>query len=350
LKACFTVCLNNKKRLVLLAFFYSVFLVACSKPSPQMVQFEGPTMGTRYSVKLVVGQNTELDIPSLQTSVDQRLAQINQAMSTYIDDSDINQLNAAPAGTDIKVSAELCEVLKLSQDISAQTEGAFDISVGPIVRAWGFGPEQRDKPPEAELLMELLSRTGYQYLNLDCNSTTVLKQKALSLDLSAVAKGYAVDVISELITQETGISDVMVEIGGELSLRGSNVEGKAWRIGIEKPALAQMGATQVLALSNVAVATSGDYRNFYEFEGQHYSHLIDPKTGRPVEHALTSVTIVSKNCALADAYATAIHVMGPEAGLAFAEKNQIAAFFIERSTEQFRYYHTQAFEQYMRSQ
>lgn len=342
--------LNNKKRLVLLAFFYLAFTVACSKqPSRQLLQFDGPTMGTRYSVKLVVPSGREVNIEILQAKVDERLVQINQSMSTYISDSELNLFNASEVDQSVRVSAELCSVLELAQTVAVQTNGAFDISVGPLVKAWGFGPDKRDEPPQEDVLEALLSRTGYHFLEVDCEALEATKRRDLSLDLSAIAKGYAVDVIADLVMREAQVGDVMVEIGGELALHGFNVEAKPWAIGIEKPALGHSGASQVLELSDVAVATSGDYRNFYEYQGQHYSHLIDPLSGQPVDHALTSVTIVSGTCAEADAYATAVHVLGPEKGLAFAQSKKLAAFFIERSEDGFRYYHTSEFEQYMRS-
>ncbi|MCB1034617.1 MAG: FAD:protein FMN transferase, partial [Acidobacteria bacterium] len=204
--------------------------------------------------------------------------------------------------------------------------GAFDITVGPLVTAWGFGPRRLPpEPPPEEELAELLPHVGFRLLELT-DEGVVKKDPRTQGDLSAIAKGYAVDQVAETLEAE-GFDDYMVEVGGEVRTGGHAPGGGPWRIGIEGPTPEGHTLYRVLPLSNLAVATSGDYRNFYEVNGRRYSHTLDPKTGRPVEHAGAAVSVVMEDCASADGWATALLVLGPDAGYDLATEKELAALF-----------------------
>ena len=211
----------------------------------------------------------------------------------------------------------------------------------------GFGPEfHQDQIPSKERIETVLQSVGFEHLLLDPKASTVTKSAPISLDLSAVAKGYAADQVADLLASE-GYQNALVEIGGEMVLRGLSARGENWRIAVEKPVEGQAGVVhEALALTGVGVATSGDYRNFFEKEGVRYSHTIDPLTGYPVTHELASVTVVMPSCALADAFATAFTVLGAEKGLALANENGIAALFIERSENGFETRYSDAMKSY----
>ena len=283
-------------------------------------------MGTTYSIK-IIDPPVGLVAVTLQKQVDDLLKEINQQMSTYIDDADIMQFNRAEIGQWQTVSSDFLDVLSLSQEIAALTAGRFDITIGPLIELWGFGKrEQGDIPSESEI-NAAKNRVGWQNLVIDQQQRAIKKMTPLWLDVSAVAKGYGVDQISVLLDQYTA-SHYLVEIGGEMRVKGLNQQGQAWRVGIEAPSVLQRQAQQIVALTDSAIATSGDYRNFFEKEGQRFSHTIDPSTGKPVRHNIASVTVISETAAVADAYATALNVLGKEEALALAKQQNLAAYFI----------------------
>jgi len=238
----------------------------------------------------------------------------------------------------------LFEVLKTAQNISEISQGAFDISIAPLVNLWGFGPDEITYTvPEASKIKQQLNQIGYQHLLLSDEADKIKKMiPSLILDLSALAKGYAVDQVA-LLLEKSNISSYLVEIGGEIRLKGKNINEQLWRIAIEKPVSDNRVIQKVLPISDIAMATSGDYRNYFEKNGIRFSHTIDPRTGYPVTHKLASVTILSENTMEADALATAIMVLGPDDGYQLAEKKQIAALFLikkgagyeEKSTSEF---------------
>lgn len=305
-------------------------------------------MGTSYTVK--VSRLPEgIDGARLGEKISAVLEQINAQMSTYLADSELSRINRNPSTDWQPVSRPLYRVLLEAQRISRLTGGAFDITVGPLVNLWGFGPAAMQfEPPAEDLIEEQLNLVGYRHLQLREEPVSVRKAIAgLYLDLSALAKGYAVDQVAELLEQQ-GITDYMVELGGEIRLRGSNLSGKPWRIAVEKPTPEKRMIQRVLSITDVAMATSGDYRNFFEFDGRRFSHTIDPRTGRPIEHRLASVTILRQTSMEADALATAMMVLGPEQGYQLAEKEKIAALFIIKDAEGFVEKSTSAFQQYLR--
>ena len=244
------------------------------------------------------------------------------------------------------MSQWLFDVVSLAQRVSRETNGAFDITVGPIVNLWGFGPENLSTLPTEEQINVAKAKVGYQHVSLNQTSREINKTKDVYIDLSAIAKGYATDLIANKL-YEFGFSDFMVEIGGELYVAGHNADAVPWVIGVEKPSLTRSGALQAISVSGVGVATSGDYRNFIDLDGKRVSHTIDPVLGEPVKHNLASVTVVTESGALADAYATALNVLGPDMGYEFATKKHLAAYFIVRESDGFSVKYTPEFELFM---
>ncbi|MGH1486692.1 MAG: FAD:protein FMN transferase, partial [Cellvibrionaceae bacterium] len=244
-----------------------------------------------------------------------------------IDDAEIMKFNRAEVDQWQPISASFLEVLTLSQGLAALTEGRFDITIGPLIELWGFGKREQGDIPSDDEINTAKSRVGWQNLVIDQQKSAIKKMIPLWLDVSAVAKGYGVDQISALLDQYNS-SRYLVEIGGEMRVKGYNQQDRAWRVGIEAPSLLQRQAQQIVAFTDKAIATSGDYRNFFEKDGQRFSHTIDPSTGKPVRHNIASVTVIAETAAAADAYATALNVLGKKNALAFAEQQNLAAYFI----------------------
>ena len=317
----------------------SLFLsVSCSpNPNAEVVTFVGPTMGTQYKVRVVADvdpQSAPLDADDLQNKVDQRLAEINRLMSTYDPNSELSRFNRSETTDWFSVSPETVEVVQTALEIAERTNGAFDPTVGPVVNLWGFGPNKsRRNLPADEQIRETLSGVGYAKLQVRNDPPAIQKQVAnVYLDLSAIAKGYASDEVSDLLL-DMGHRNTMVEIGGEVRTRGRKPGNLPWRIGVQKPVSGGDPLQMTLPLTDAAMATSGDYRNYFEYEGIRYSHTIDPSTGRPVDHDLASVTIVADTCMEADAVATAVLVMGDDQGYDWCEQQGIAALFLVRETD-----------------
>ncbi len=327
-----------------------VVSVGCSQEKePEVFLLDGEIMGTTYHITLVSNPGIQVSKQTMQMRVDKRLETINQIMSTYISDSELSLLNQAPLNEWFVVSDELFFVLAEAQDISLETGGAFDVTVGPLVNLWGFGPENRSSAPTDKQIAEVQASIGFRFLKLNSSTRQARKQRDIYIDLSAIAKGYATDQIA-ILASNAGFRDYMVEIGGELRLSGNSPTKRPWRIGVEKPSLIHSGKMQTISITEGGLATSGDYRNYYEDKGVRVSHTIDPETGRPITHRLASVTVVSVSAARADALATALNVMGPETGFNFAGDNDLAAYFIVRDGEAFKVKHTEKFEKYILSE
>ena len=290
-------------------------------------------MGTSYSVQ-IVAPPAELDRAALAEAITARLAEINRLMSTYQPSSELSRFNNSQTTEWFLVSPELVAVVAAAQRVSAASAGAFDITVGPLVNLWGFGPTpSAEDLPTAGDLQAARARVGWRQLEVQSQPPALRKSRAdLSVDLSAIAKGYAVDQLAGLV-EAHGLEDYLVEIGGELRGRGVNGRSEPWRIAIERPDANQRAVFEVVALRDISMATSGDYRNFVEIDGKRYSHTIDPASGRPVSHRLASVTVLADDCMQADAWATALLVLGPERGLELAEQLGLAALFIEHARD-----------------
>jgi len=328
----------------------SVWLLsACQSGTPQraLTELQGATMGTTYTVK-IVELPPEVKPGGIQAEIDATLEKINRQMSTYLDDSELSQFNRHQATDWFDVSQSLAGVLKQAQHVSVLTHGAFDVTVGPLVNLWGFGPSPgNDQVPSDQEIREAMNRVGYTALQVRSSPPAIRKDRAdLYVDLSAIAKGYAVDAVAGHL-QALGIGDYMVEIGGEIQAKGRNARDTFWRIAIEKPSTGSRSLHTVVKLNDVGIATSGDYRNYFEKEGRRYSHTIDPMTGRPVTHKLASVTVAHPSAMQADAMATALMALGPEAGYRFAEQHKLAVFLIIKSEDGFYDKTTTAFRQYL---
>jgi len=306
----------------------------------------GFTEGTSFHIKVSQLPDT-LEIDGLKKDIDKLLNRIDHQMSTYIDDSELSLINKNISSDWLPISQGLYEVIKEAQDISHLSNGAFDITVGPLVNLWGFGPApDRATPPSDAEVQEQLKKIGFKHLSIKVEPTALQKSiPEIYIDLSAIAKGYAVDQVGYLLEQK-GIDSYMVEIGGEIKLKGKNIDDKLWRIAIEKPAPEKRAVEKILQLTDIGMATSGDYRNFFEVNGVRFSHTIDPKSGRPITHKLASVSVISSTTMRADALATAINVLGPELGFDLAEKNDIAAFLIIKNAQGFEEKATTAFSRY----
>lgn len=305
-------------------------------PGPQF-EFSGETMGTTFLVKIAAPEMTREDYARVAASVSQRLTSVNARMSTWDADSELSRFNLHGAEVPFSVSRETIDVFLAAREVSEQTGGAFDVTVAPLVAAWGFGAGAKvPGGPKPEELAALRSRVGFERVRVETGSRSLVKDRAeVVCDLSAIAKGYAVDQLAADVAA-LGWENHLVEIGGELRAAGVRPAGGAWRVAVEAPAAtagAGRRAREIVALSNLGMATSGDYRNFYEQGGSRISHTIDPRTGRPIRHPLASVTVLHPEAMYADAYATALNVLGPEEGLALARELDLAAYFIIRARD-----------------
>ena len=292
------------------------------------VTLRGETMGSTYRLTLPTLRSSA---SRLKAQVDALLLSLNAQMSTYQADSELSRLNANASRDWLAVSVELFTVLQAAQAVSAATGGAFDITVGPLVNLWGFGPQlQLAQPPTADALAAARARVGYRQLELADGPPRVRKARAdLTLDLSAIAKGYAVDQVATLVENE-GLHDYLIDIGGEIRARGRNAQGAPWQVGVALPVANQDEVERVFSLTDSGLATSGDYRNYFDYEGRRYSHEIDPATGEPLQNDVASVTVLHPSCMLADAYATALMVMGAQRGVALATRQHFEVLFLVR--------------------
>ena len=293
-------------------------------------EITGPIMGTSYHIKVVLTPGKH-SLDNLSKGVSKTLKRIDLLMSTYKPDSEISRFNRLPINTWFEVSQETYKVVSLGQLISEKSKGYYDMTVGPLVNSWGFGPSGKPvKIPDEGQLHDLLNRVGFTHLKLDENTSSIMKDRDVYLDLSSIAKGYAVDAVANYL-DENNVESYLVEVGGEIRAQGEKPNGNVWRLAIESPTVEQRSVHKVIELTNAGLATSGDYRNYYEEAGVRYSHTINPFTGKPVQHKLTSVSVISPTSAEADAMATMFMVMGAERGYKFAVKHNIAAYFIYHS-------------------
>jgi len=322
----------------------TLLLTGCG---PEQVNLNGKTMGTSYSVRYVTGDDTP-SAAKIQAEIDKRLELVNDQMSTYRPGSELSRFNASRAvDKPFPVSAATTEVVLEALRINRVTDGALDVTVGPLVNLWGFGPEGRpDKVPSAAELERRRAWTGIDKLSVQGNAL-VKSIPELYVDLSSIAKGYGVDVIAQYL-QSQQVKNYMVDIGGEVRTRGHNGEKKPWRIAIERPTAGmEQKAQLVIQPGEMSIATSGDYRNYFEQDGVRYSHTIDPVTGKPIHHHLVSVTVLSPTCMAADGLSTGLNVLGPERGMALANLMGIPVFMIVKSAKGFEERYSEAFKPYL---
>jgi thiamine biosynthesis lipoprotein len=306
-------------------------LASCDPPSPQLV-LSGPTMGTTYTVKIVTPP-ADLTAHRVRTIIEEELQLIDRTMSGYRDDSEISRFNAAPSTEWFPVSPELVEVIDAALNVSARSEGAFDVTVAPLVQLWGFGPEGDEgfPVPNDKMLAHARELIGFANLHARARPPALRKDhQAIVVDLNGIAPGYAVDRLARRF-EAADVTRYMIDIGGEIRVRGLNAEGERWKIAIERPIDADLQQPfAILPLHDGAVATSGDYRRYIERNGERYSHTIDPRSGRPTSHGLASVVVVASEAMYADAWATAYNVLGAEEGYELALRLGMPVMFISR--------------------
>ena len=314
---------------------------ATASDSAALVHIGGSTMGTRYNIRLA-GTAT----PPLRTAIDTALADTDARMSTYKRTSELSQLNTSMPGTWQTLSDESFRVVRTAMSVRQSSRGAFDPSVGALVNVWGFG--STGNVSAAPSMREIAARLdGVGAFDLDVENHRVRRtHRATALDLSGIAKGNGVDRVAAVL-DGAGVQDFLVEVGGELFARGRKPDQTSWRVAIERPDPGKREVFRVIELRDKAIATSGDYRNFFLDGGQRFSHTIDPRTGRPVTHQLASVSVLADSTLDADALSTAMMVMGPDDADRFAREHGIAAHFILKSGNKLEESWTPAFESFI---
>jgi len=335
-----------------------LFFLGCGQPNASIenhewkqIELSGQTMGTTYHVKIVVPKESEIpDQATLKRKIDQDLEAFGKLLSTWDPESELSKFNEHVSTDPFPISPETIEIVETSMELYRESEGAFDPTVGPLIELWGFGRgDPRTAPPSEAEIAEASAKVGMDRLTVG-EGTLTKSRPDLQLNLSAIAKGYGVDVIAQVLLRE-GYSDLMVEIGGEVVVRGANLKRNPWTIGVDSPVQVpgKRELIEVLSLDDCAVATSGDYRNSFEYDGVVYSHILDPKTGWPIPESVKSVTVIAPTCMLADGAATAIMAMGAEKGLGWAQRREDleALIFVKDAEKGFSRLQTSGMETYL---
>lgn len=321
------------RRRTFITLLAAVPAAACVRPTHSTIS--GLTMGTRYVVQLAAPIDAALRT-ELAELIEVELAAINRAMSTYDPRSELSGFNGRQDLRWAPASPGLLEVLDSASRISASTQGAFDVTVGPLVNLWGFGPQYRARQvPNDAAIEQARKSVGYQRVQTDPSAGAIRKTHSRTqVDLSAIAKGYGVDRVAMILDRQR-VDDYLVEIGGEFRARGTSEGGRPWRVGIEQPAEGRRSIGETVVLRDRAIATSGTTIDFFEQGGRHYSHSIDPRTARPVEHPPMAVSVVADTAMEADGWATGLLVLGPERGYSLAQARGLAALFVTASGSTF---------------
>ncbi|RPA31028.1 FAD:protein FMN transferase [Shewanella frigidimarina] len=334
---------NSIKFLLLPALL--LLVSACSSPEP-IISLSGSTMGTTYHIK-VVNSDRLPEAQLLQAEIDMALEVVNDQMSTYRSDSELSKFNQLQVQQSVKVSADTIKVIEEGMRLYQETDGALDITLGPVVNLWGFGPDKRPTtiPTQAQI-DNAKAKMGIKELSI--KGLTLTKHNAdLYVDLSSIAKGFGVDKIAAIL-DKYHVSGYLVEIGGELNVKGTKDDNTPWRVAVEQPTTEGQAVQQVIEPGTMSLATSGDYRNFYQENGERFSHLIDPRNGYPIKHKLASATVLHSSCMTADGYATAMMVLGTEASLALAKEKNLAIMLIEKQEQGYQVYYSDAFKSYVK--
>lgn len=327
-------------------------LAGCSGTSrtTEVARFGGNSMGTGYSVLLGAEPDaTQINgvaVAELAERVRAALDDVDTHMSTWRTDSELSRFNLSDTSDWQPVSPATSGVIAKALQTSAATAGAFDATIGPLVDLWGFGAGSTDanSVPGASEIHRQLALVGYQSIEVDVERAALRKLNTRSrLDLSGIAKGHAVDRVAAVLDQH-GVNSYLVEVGGELAARGRKPNGNSWKVAIERPSVGRREAFRALALDDRAIATSGDYRNFFADGGQRYSHSIDPRSGKPIDHELASVSVVADSTVAADALSTALIILGPQDAMAYAERHGVAAHLILKSGTSLKEVYSSAFE------
>ncbi len=324
------------------AITMSILMLGCSEPQRTNSTFKGQTMGTFYDIKVAHFPLTTSKQSSIHAEIDRRLEQVNEQMSTYRPHSELSRFNLSPAINHFPVSKDTAKVVAESIRIHEITSGAFDITLGPLVNLWGFGPaDVPQQKPTAKMIETTLSRVGIQHLNYT-KKTLSKNIDGLYVDLSGIAKGYGADVIAEYL-ESLGIKNYIVGLGGDLRAKGINGNNLAWQIAIEKASTSAHSVQHVISVGTNAIVTSGSYRNYYDLNDERFSHTIDPITGLPAQHNLVSVTVIHPSAMTADGFATAFMAMGEEQAMALAKQQGLAVYMIYKSGDSFQEMFTEEF-------
>jgi thiamine biosynthesis lipoprotein len=315
-------------------------LFACGN-GDTLERFDGPTMGSRYSIQYVRHVATP-GPKTVQDEVEKILAEVDRQLSTYRSDSDIERFNALPADSCLVMPGPVLELISVGEQLSSQSDGAFDLTVEPLLNLWGFGPQSRkEEVPSAEALTEVRRRVGYGHLRIE--GDRLCKDAAVAVDFNSIAAGYAVDRIAARF-QALGIDSYLAEATGELKALGRKPDGSPWRIALEEPRDDRQVAERVIEVNGYGVSTSGDYRKYFEQGGKRYSHTFDARTGAPVLHNLASVTVIHPSAMMADGLSTLLLILGPEEAWDYAQKQGIGVFFVLRDNDRFVVRTNDAFE------
>ncbi|WP_435605404.1 FAD:protein FMN transferase [Pseudomonas knackmussii] len=323
----------GERRCALRGIWLCMALLALAGCGERVERFGGPTMGSSYSVQYLPTAKS----PSpqrLQAEVETILGELDRQFSTYRDDSEVSRFNDLPAGACQAMPADLIALLQYGDELSAASDGAFDLTVEPLMNLWGFGPQSREErvPAETDLTRER-ARVGYRHVRVD--GSLVCKDVAAQLDFDSIVAGYAVDRVSQRLG-ELGLKDYLVEITGELKAVGHKADGSPWRVALEVPSgERERTVERSLDVDGYGVSTSGDYRNYFEEGGQRYSHTFDARTGAPVRHKLAAVTVVDRSTLHADGLSTLLMVLGPDEGFRYAEQQGLAAYFVMHEGQAF---------------
>lgn len=314
----------------------------------QLHELRGNTMGTYYNVKYV--GEFSFTPEALQKEIDVLLEAINDDISTYRPDSALSKFNQSTDLTPQKISAGFADSILISQRVGRATFGAMNITVGPLVNLWGFGPEKMpDNIPNEQQIEEARKKVGLEHLVLTSNNQGEWLQKNipdLYVDLSTVGEGLGADEVARFLRSK-GISNYLVSIGGTITGAGVNQEGKLWAVAIEKPTDQEQAIQQIIQLNGQSISTSGSYRNYYEKDGVRYSHVIDPTTGKPITHNLVSVTVISPTALEADAWDTGLMVLGKEKALEVANQHGLAIYVITKTENGFEASMTDSFKPFL---
>ena len=322
-------------RIFILIIFLIIGVSACQQTNYEILVLNGLTMGTTYSVK-INADNAFVEKNQISDDIDEILSEINQSMSTYIKESELSNINFSTISDWQSLSDDLFEVIDHAINVSLKTNGAFDITIAPLVNLWGFGPDKlQNKIPTDEIIELTKQNTGYKKISIDKSLKKISKlDPNLHIDLSGIAKGFAVDKIARYLDKR-GFKNYLIEIGGELIGKGLNKDNEIWQIGIENPNNNSDTIKQIIRLKDMAMATSGNYMNYFEKDGVRYSHTINPVTGKPIKHKLASVTVLDNSAMNADALATAFMVLGSEKALSLANNLEIAVYLIIKDGKSF---------------
>ena len=306
-------------------------LTGCFNSAEPVSEIYGSTMGSTYSIKWV-GSEQSPAAAEVKASVDQLLETFEEAASTWRPNSEMSRFNAAPAGTCQAMPQSILEIVELAQQLHRDSDGSFDLTLDPLLALWGFHGDGGQNVPDDQQLAAAMAQTGHQYLHI--RDGQLCKDVALQLDISGIAAGYMVEEVVEHLAS-MGIQDYMVELTGELKADGHKPGGRPWRIAVEEPRDDSRIAQLILPLRGLGVSTSGDYRNYFEHEGQRYSHTFDPVTGRPVMHDLAAVTVLHPSAAWADGLSTVLLVKGSKLGWEYAIEHELPALFVIRQGDGF---------------